>query len=297
MKRFTYMFAAAMVMFFAAGLVFAQDTTLTITPEGNVGIGTTNPGSKLHLVGNATITNNASIGATTTQFGARLQVADRVNIMAPGTSRLYLGQDGSHYLDITFNGSAGRGQITTYDATQPLILQQLGGSVGIGTTTPNQLLSVNGNASKPGGGNWATYSDRRMKEDINTFTDGLSVIKSVRPVTFRYNGKLEYPTEKTHIGVIAQEIQSVAPYTVDSYRAKLNPSDEEESDILRFDGSALIYIAINAIKELDAKVEDIQSLREENQTLSARLAELETLVKFLFAEKKNTDSESIGALR
>jgi len=30
-------------------LVFAQDTTLTVTPDGLVGIGTTQPSSRLHV--------------------------------------------------------------------------------------------------------------------------------------------------------------------------------------------------------------------------------------------------------
>jgi hypothetical protein len=136
-----------------------------------------------------------------------------------------------------------------------------------------------------------------VKKDINTFSDGLSVLKSVRPVTFRYNGTLGYPTDKRYVGVIAQEIQSVAPYTVDSYRAKLNPDDAEETDVLRFDGTALTYIAINAIKELDAKVEEIRELQKENRNLSDRLAELEAVVKSLAAERSSVENSSLGELR
>ena len=136
-----------------------------------------------------------------------------------------------------------------------------------------------------------------MKQDINPFSDGLSVLKGIRPVTFRYNGKLGYPTDKTYVGVIAQEIQSVAPYTVDTYRARLDPDDAEETDILRFDGSALTYIAINAIKELDAKVDELQELQKENQNLSSRLAQLEALVKSLAAERTSVGDGSLGELR
>lgn len=161
------------------------------------------------------------------------------------------------------------------------------GNVGIGTTVPDQLLAVNGNASKVGGGTWATFSDQRLKQDINPFTDGLSVLKAICPVTFRYNGKLGYPTFKRYVGIIAQEIQSVAPYTVDTYRAKVNADDSEETDVLRFDGIVLIYIAINAIKELDAKVEEIRVLQQENRNLSVRLTELEALVKSLIVEDKS----------
>jgi len=34
-----------------------------------------------------------------------------------------------------------------------------GGNVGIGTSAPTDKLSVNGTASKPGGGTWAVFSD------------------------------------------------------------------------------------------------------------------------------------------
>jgi hypothetical protein len=156
---------------------------------------------------------------------------------------------------------------------------------------------VNGGASKVGGGSWATFSDRRLKKDIKSFSDGLSVLKKVRPVTFRYNGKLGYPTAKTYVGVIAQEIRKVAPYTVDTYRAKLNPGDKEKTDILRYDSSALIYIAINAIKELDAKVEEMRRLQNENKVLAARLSHLESLVKSLASERKGNDDESLSELR
>ena len=42
-------------------------------------------------------------------------------------------------------------------------------SVGIGTTAPDNLLTVNGNADKPGGGSWGTYSDGRLKTVNGSF--------------------------------------------------------------------------------------------------------------------------------
>nr|NIT60959.1 hypothetical protein [Fodinibius sp.]NIV15683.1 hypothetical protein [Fodinibius sp.]NIY29540.1 hypothetical protein [Fodinibius sp.] len=87
------------------------------------------------------------------------------------------------------------------------------------------------------------------------------------------------------------------PYMVDTFRAKLNSEDDEETDILRFDGSALTYILINAVKELDAKIDEIRTLHEENKELAARLAELESLVKSLVAEKRNVVNKSMAELR
>ena len=322
----TFLIAVAMTMLLTHGLVSAQDTTLTITPGGNVGIGTTSPTERLSLNGNIIFSRTASRmiyvepepnGFT---WGTQLTVKAgdaTVGSFAQGGGDLVLQggfcfnisepayhggniviRSGGNYGNGIVNGGAiifktGGPNSTFVECVRVLET----GRVGIGTTSPDQMLSVNGNASKVGGGTWATFSDRRMKQDINPFSDGLSVLKGIRPVTFRYNGKLGYPTDKTYVGVIAQEIQSVAPYTVDTFRARLDPNDGEETDILRFDGSALTYIAINAIKELDAKVDELRELQKENQNLSSRLAQLEALVKSLAAERTSVGDGSLGELR
>jgi hypothetical protein len=297
MKRFALLLAVITAIVLTDAVVLAQDTTLTITSSGNVGIGTTNPTEKVQS------------GNFNQPGPVYLKLATN-GVNQPPTGLKFSGIKLRHFNDnygftlesIDESGpSAGAFQIKSHFAdsagTSRLYIHRVTGNVGIGTTAPDQKLSVNGNASKVGGGTWATFSDRRVKQDITSFSDGLSVLKSIRPVTFRYNGKLGYPTEKTYVGVIAQEVQSVAPYTVDSYRAKLDPDDVEETDILRFDGTALTYIAINAIKELDAKVEEIRGLQKENQNLADRLAELEALVKSLAAEKSSLDGKSLGELR
>ena len=43
MKQLASVFAVAFIILMMSNLVLAQDTTLTITGSGNVGIGTTNP--------------------------------------------------------------------------------------------------------------------------------------------------------------------------------------------------------------------------------------------------------------
>ncbi len=324
MKRTIFVIAVAIAIFLMYNLVFAQDTTLTITSSGDVGIGTTSPLEKFHVEGDLHLgkadgsTRYIRMLRTPTGNNGHLQLqAGGVTGTSPtafqggnivlragdlntaggawagsGSVHIYAGKN---HFNAGFQGDIHMYAGINYEE-RLTILGETGG-VGIGTTAPDQLLSVNGNASKVGGGFWATFSDRRVKQDINTFSDGLSVIKGIRPVTFRYNGRLGYPTDKTYVGVIAQEIQSVAPYMVDTFRAKLNSEDDEETDILRFDGSALTYILINAVKELDAKIDEIRTLHEENKELAARLAELESLVKSLVAEKRNVVNKSMAELR
>ncbi len=51
MKHFTVLSVLILWLFLLSSLVIGQDTTVTITNEGNVGIGLTNPTSKLHVAG------------------------------------------------------------------------------------------------------------------------------------------------------------------------------------------------------------------------------------------------------
>lgn len=95
---------------------------------GNVGIGTTTPNSTLTVVGNGTY------AADSINFG--ISVA---NATTP-TERLYLGVDNS----LGVNGSAYIQSIRSGSAYTNLLLNPNGGNVGIGTTTPQEKLHVEG---------------------------------------------------------------------------------------------------------------------------------------------------------
>jgi trimeric autotransporter adhesin len=147
------------------------------------------------------------------------------------------------------------------------------GGVGIGTTTPTlgMMLSVNGNADKVGGGAWAVFSDKRLKKDIEPFNDGLSLIEQIDPVSFVYNGKGGITSTERYVGVIAQDIQKIAPYTIRAAKMKLDPADASESDILSFDPSALDFILINAVKEQQKIIVDQQKQIDELKKLVDQL--------------------------
>jgi hypothetical protein len=133
------------------------------------------------------------------------------------------------------------------------------GFVGINTDSPDEQLSVNGNASKQGGGSWLTFSDLRIKQDIKPFSEGLSILKKLNPVSFRYNEKSGYKDlNKTFIGFIAQDVEKVAPFMVNTFDDKDGPSGF--SDKRQLDESALNKIILNAIKEQQEMIEKQQAL-------------------------------------
>ena len=160
------------------------------------------------------------------------------------------------------------------------------GFVGINTLTPDANLSVSGTASKTGGSTWAVFSDKRMKKDISSFNDGLSVLKQIDPVKFKYNGLGGYEDDgKEYVGVIAQEVNKVAPYMINKINKKLNETDNSKTELMMYDASALTYILVNSVKEQQAQIEDLKSTIEDLKSqlnqykdLSAQVEELKKLM-------------------
>ena len=140
------------------------------------------------------------------------------------------------------------------------------GSLGIGTTIPTALLSVNGTADKQGGGTWGTFSDARVKKNVQDYRAGLKEILAIHPVSFEYNQLSGYTdTTKRFVGVIAQEIEKVLPATV-----TIVNSDPKVQDKRQYDGSELVYALINAVKEQQKQIED---LKKQNSSQQAAIDE------------------------
>lgn len=144
-------------------------------------------------------------------------------------------------------------------------LQPLGGNVGIGLTPGNinYLLHLNSDsAAKPSTNTWTIVSDSRIKDVTGEYSKGLSEVCQIRPVKYRYNGKGGMPVDgKEHVSIIAQELSLVFPECIGSYRGKLDPSDEQETDIYNFNGHAITFALINAIKELKAEIDAMKALK------------------------------------
>ncbi len=138
------------------------------------------------------------------------------------------------------------------------------GNVGIGTTAPTDKLTVAGiiapsadNTYSLGksGARWSAVwsangtiqtSDARLKTNINPLNYGLKEILQMHPV--RYNWKTE-PTANPKIGLIAQEVQKLVPEVV---------IGNEKTDMLGMNYAELVPVLINAVKELDQKIENIE---------------------------------------
>ena len=158
------------------------------------------------------------------------------------------------------------------------------GNTGIATTAPTAQLSVNGTANKTGGGTWAVFSDKRLKENISEYSEGLELIRKVRPVSFSYNTKMteiwgenEQTKGKVYQGVIAQELQQIAPDMVREVNVPQKDGAPGES-FLEVDPNKFTYALINAVQEqqeqIDAQQEQMQAQQEQLQELMVEIKAL-----------------------
>lgn len=133
------------------------------------------------------------------------------------------------------------------------------GNIGIGTSAPTAKLSVNGSANNTTG-SWGVFSDARIKTINSDFTDGLNVISKIRPVKFNYNAKAPFKADGEQIGIVAQELEKIAPYMVSQ------KENADMKDLREVNNQAYVFLLINAVKELSAQNDQLQSEMEKQKS-------------------------------
>ena len=128
------------------------------------------------------------------------------------------------------------------------------------------------------GGSVGTVSDSRVKKDVEDLSDGLSIVKQLRPVKFKYKGNTEYYNgdDKIYQGFIADEVQAVAPQYITEVTNKIYDDEFDGSNIVDFDEELkdkkftsvddfktmsqtdLIPMLVKAIQELEARITTLE---------------------------------------
>ena len=135
-----------------------------------------------------------------------------------------------------------------------------GATTGKGDDTG--FISPNGGGVYQGNNSssWSTTSDRRIKKNIEDNTTGLDAIKQIKVKNFEYRTVDEITDfdnpdsavvekEGIQLGVIAQEIQDILPDMVKT----------ESTGVMTVDPDNMTWYLVNAVKELSAKVEELES--------------------------------------
>lgn len=207
----------------------APTSSIDIAANGFVGMGTASPG----LVSGTSSQLLEISGTNNPGLAIRNTTGTRQYLM-------YVGSFGNNLFNI-FDATAGLDRLTINTT----------GQVGIGTNAPTDLLSVNGSASKPGGGSWSNFSDERLKNIKGSFNLGLNAVMKLQPIRYEYkrDNALGLKSEGEHIGFGAQSLQKVIPEAVNS----------TESGYLTVNNDPIIWTMLNAIKEQQKEIEQLKT--------------------------------------
>lgn len=98
------------------------------------------------------------------------------------------------------------------------------------------------------------YSDARAKTNIQSLNDGLDCILKLRPVSYVFSDNSNKTLYRTggngkEIGLLAQEVEAVLPNVV--------ITDPDGNKLINY--TAIIPVMIDAIKALQAEVEELKS--------------------------------------
>ena len=229
----------------------APTSSIDISATGNVGIGTASPAKKLHIAD-----ANAQVFVDRPSNAASNYAL--INFATNGVQKFFFGMnadsdpnvDKMSFFDSAFSAATA-------------VMTFTGGNVGIGTSAPTDKLSVNGSASKPGGGSWSVFSDARLKNIRGKFNTGLSAVMQLQPLRYEYraNNAMGIKSEGEHIGFSAQEVQKVIPQAV----------VQNEAGYLMVNNDPILWTMLNAIKEQQKEIAELkQQIRQLRATSRRR---------------------------
>jgi hypothetical protein len=270
---------------------------LVINPlGGNVGIGTTSPAAKLHVVGNTYIesgnllTNNfyaysSDINISTNTSGTN--VIKFSTGAGAGTERARIDSSGNLLVGTTSalnssiglsvqgaQGAAGQAVATIYNSDASDTAPALSLSKASGTTSSSARFiqfyasgfgTAMGGIVGNGSGNvqFAAISDAREKTNIQSIIGSLDKVLALKPVSFDWISSNEH----TPAGFIAQDVKEVFPEFVVENMA--NEGCEQRYGLTGGLNNGVTAHLVKALQELNANlVAELQSIRQ-------RLAALE----------------------
>ena len=228
---------------------------MVIKAAGNVGIGTTAPGNKLHVNGGEIQVVNGQTGKLLLQNSNNYLYGDQngvgifnannnLRLYTVGSERMRINSSGYIYVN-TGGVEPSASQVgVRITGTQG---QSFWNSANSGTSGYNHFNFYNGNGTvgsivtSGSATAFNTSSDYRLKEDLKDF-DGLDKVSKI-PV---YDFKWKVDDSRSY-GVLAHELQKVLPDAVSG--------EKDEEEMQSVDYSKIVPLLIKSIQELKAEVE------------------------------------------
>ena len=230
------------------------------------------------ISGNASLSFAAGHFMSLTPSGITITTAANVAVVPSATGGLTVGAAG--LLTVFDNGTirALGYAVGYYDAWQIADGERIwvsGAQGSIMTLDAAGNLTIQGTATKPGGGAWTASSDARIKTVRGAYPKGLAAIMQLQTKEFVYLGNdtskapasgeaAPYP-ESIHAsmakagtvcaGLIADDVMAVFPECVTETTGYINGT--AASDMKLLDITVLFYALINAVIELGQRVQEM----------------------------------------
>jgi hypothetical protein len=245
----------------AAGGTTFSTPAVVVNSSGNVGIGVISPAQTLHLKSADPVirledSNPDGIYAQIDGAGGSLILsADQGNGSA--NSNIVFKSDNSERMRIDASGNLALGDSNAY--THRLFVKGVGTNeavgLAVGTNGNNIIRFYNSSLGTAGairvnsGGTTVAYntsSDRRLKENITDADDAGSKVDAIQV------RKFDWIADGSHqdYGMIAQELQSVAPEAVSG--------DADSDEMMGVDYSKLVPMLVKEIQSLRARVAQLE---------------------------------------
>ena len=217
----------------------------------------TDAGTGQFLYGGSTFSNGALRGAA-------------FNFYSPGSNGIVMVSD----------NTTGQFQVVTGGVTTGNIrmIVKENGEVGIGTSSPSALLNVMGtvrinsasapdadfylqlndsNSQKAKAHTWATYSDTRVKTDIQPIFNAIDKVNLLNPVYYQKHDSyvendflnIDFDSSVKSLGFIAQEVYNVIPEAVNTGTT---------NELWAMDYTKIIPILTKAIQEQQALIKALE---------------------------------------
>ncbi len=167
-----------------------------------------------------------------------------------GTAATYAG----HFVYGGTDGTKGCLKLRTVASTGPSFIDFFYDGFSTNPLSPVGAIVTTGTATS-----YASFSDYRMKQNVNDLTNVLDKVVNLKPKTFNYKNVPDVEVQ----GFLAHELQEVIPQAVHGEKDETHPDGNPKYQLV--DHSHMIPLLTAAIKELKA----------ENDSLKARIETLE----------------------
>jgi len=236
------------------------------TGSGNTALG------RSSLVGLTTGNNNTvagmlaggsfSSGSNNVALGYQAGVTDiDANRNTSGSNNTWIGYNSGPGTPTQLTNSTAIGSNALVSVSNAFVLGgtgQFAVKVGIGTTTPTNILTIGQGAGTAISDGWSTYSSRQWKTNIHVLHGALEKVKELRGVSYDLKA-----THKHEIGVVAEEVGAIIPEVV-----TWSPDGKRAEGV---DYSRLTALLIEAAKEQQLLIERQQKHIQDQESQIAQL--------------------------